>query len=509
MSDRPPSFPPSSNEGLSPLGTSSPYDMDTADVSSRPPLSSLPSLGFPQGVGADGSRGVPDVSSPASIPETRGGTKGALSLFAMSAALPTHAALLTEGAEFRPSGGSFSFGTQDLEVDMGAGTPSAGGGHRLGGAELGNRRDGGFASGGANEEVMMDDDDDDDSIHTPSPYNTSPPSSSKGPFEIPRVATSRPMDMGQRSSASTDAGRSMARNNSFDSTAATFGSPRLSVSGLESPFSGNGVVVRMQTMIAMRHAERLDEVDQSWCATAQRPWDPPITSKGREMAFEAGRRLRLEGWEITRVVVSPFLRCIQTAVEVVAALATDDSMAIPGEEERRREAALQQTKIKVSIDYGLGEVMNPRVIRSPPPLQPDGSSQSWLPAESELLAQLPKAWLEPSSIPTMSELARFPEVDEEAHMRFARAFDLLADTYPDDNILCITHGEAVSVSVSRLLPVTVYEVCNCGFSWAQRSIYGRGDDDEGGGGGGGGQMRPAGEWELLTDSGSTGISWVL
>ncbi|RDX87145.1 hypothetical protein CR513_31423, partial [Mucuna pruriens] len=94
--------------------------------------------------------------------------------------------------------------------------------------------------------------------------------------------------------------------------------------------SGNQVVenqraVSYQNVVVMRHGERFDNFEPSWAATAARPWDPPLAKAGRERAFKMGRMLRQSlGFPIRRVFVSPFLRCIQTAVELVASLSAVD-----------------------------------------------------------------------------------------------------------------------------------------------------------------------------------------
>lgn len=92
----------------------------------------------------------------------------------------------------------------------------------------------------------------------------------------------------------------------------------------------------------MRHSERLDDVDDSWIASTDRPWDPPITERGREIAYEAGCRLRAENWGISRIVVSPFLRCVQTAVEVLRAL-----LEVDGQQEGSFGKNNDSVKIKV------------------------------------------------------------------------------------------------------------------------------------------------------------------
>ncbi|KAF3321261.1 Histidine phosphatase superfamily (branch 1) [Carex littledalei] len=72
----------------------------------------------------------------------------------------------------------------------------------------------------------------------------------------------------------------------------------------------------------MRHGDRIDQFNDMWSRRAQRPWDPPLARDGFERAWSTGRKLRQIGFPITRVVVSPFSRCLQTAAEVVSALAS-------------------------------------------------------------------------------------------------------------------------------------------------------------------------------------------
>ncbi|CAI5508644.1 unnamed protein product, partial [Closterium sp. Naga37s-1] len=62
----------------------------------------------------------------------------------------------------------------------------------------------------------------------------------------------------------------------------------------------------------------------------------------------------------------------------------------------------------------------------------------------------------------------FPESLESARERFMQAFDDVAALFPSDNILCVTHGDAVAASVERLAPVTVVAVDFFGYSWSQR-----------------------------------------
>lgn len=64
--------------------------------------------------------------------------------------------------------------------------------------------------------------------------------------------------------------------------------------GFEEPDGGMGTGPQgdgLQSVIVMRHAHRADEDDESWSITAQRPWDPPLSSSGRLQAHEAAQAL--------------------------------------------------------------------------------------------------------------------------------------------------------------------------------------------------------------------------
>lgn len=85
-----------------------------------------------------------------------------------------------------------------------------------------------------------------------------------------------------------------------------------------------------QNVVVMRHGDRIDNFEPLWSATAARPWDPPLVEAGKVRAFCTGRKLRTQlGFPIHRVFVSPFLRCLQTAAEVVSALFAVDDVIDP------------------------------------------------------------------------------------------------------------------------------------------------------------------------------------
>ena len=80
-----------------------------------------------------------------------------------------------------------------------------------------------------------------------------------------------------------------------------------------------------QTVIVIRHGDRIDNFEPLWTEKAARPWDPPLVTNGKVRAFCTGKNLKKElGFPIHRVFVSPFLRCLQTASEVIHAFCAVD-----------------------------------------------------------------------------------------------------------------------------------------------------------------------------------------
>ncbi|GJP40887.1 hypothetical protein CLOM_g552 [Closterium sp. NIES-68] len=84
----------------------------------------------------------------------------------------------------------------------------------------------------------------------------------------------------------------------------------------------SGIMQRRQHVFVMHHGERADAADPLWARRegAERPWDPPLSEWGKYQAYEVGMRLRQEGWGVTRIVCAPYLRCVETALELLLAL---------------------------------------------------------------------------------------------------------------------------------------------------------------------------------------------
>ncbi|CAF0776441.1 unnamed protein product [Adineta ricciae] len=74
-----------------------------------------------------------------------------------------------------------------------------------------------------------------------------------------------------------------------------------------------------------RHGERIDQIDPSWCKTAQNPSDPPLSPDGIQQAKELGTYIASLQPRITHIYASPFVRTIQTALEIVKLVNKDYS----------------------------------------------------------------------------------------------------------------------------------------------------------------------------------------
>ncbi|CAI5442212.1 unnamed protein product [Caenorhabditis angaria] len=80
----------------------------------------------------------------------------------------------------------------------------------------------------------------------------------------------------------------------------------------------------------VRHGERVDNVDKKWKEKNPNKWDDPeLTVRGKKQAFEVGRSFH--NINIERIICSPFIRCVETAVEIVAMMENKPKICIePG-----------------------------------------------------------------------------------------------------------------------------------------------------------------------------------
>ncbi|KAH7279095.1 hypothetical protein KP509_37G004700 [Ceratopteris richardii] len=220
---------------------------------------------------------------------------------------------------------------------------------------------------------------------------------------------------------------------------------------------------REQHLFVMRHGDRMDDADPNWILTSPRPWDPPLTDKGKKRARRVGRRLRQEHWNITRIACSPFLRCVETASEVITALCALD----PADDGPASEVAIDPSRVKAFIEFGLCEIMNTYTINVPT-VPPAGSLTMDLNA---LEALLPQGTVDPVVPKIMLKLPDWQETLRASHKRYISTFCAVSDLFPTENVLCVTHGEGVCASVAQFPGTSVYQVKYCAISHLQRPVH--------------------------------------
>ncbi|KAL1818677.1 hypothetical protein ACET3Z_013546 [Daucus carota] len=216
---------------------------------------------------------------------------------------------------------------------------------------------------------------------------------------------------------------------------------------------------RYQNIVVMRHGDRIDNFDPSWAINAERKWDPPLIEAGKTRAFNTGRKLRENlGFPIHRIFASPFLRCLQTAAGVLSGLCSNY-----GDPTR-----IDVTNLKVSIEYGLCEMLNTTAIR--PPMAPEDRNFTFNILECEAI--FPGGTVDHTVKPVYQKLPTWEETVAAARDRYVDVIKALADRYPSENLLLVTHAEGVGVSVSAFAKedLTVYEVEYCAYSELRRFI---------------------------------------
>eukprot|EP00210_Caulerpa_lentillifera_P003556 g3392.t1 len=251
--------------------------------------------------------------------------------------------------------------------------------------------------------------------------------------------------------------------------------------------------VKEQLVVVMRHGLREDEVDSNFATKSNRPWDPPLASRGRNQA--ASVVSLIGSFNIDYIVSSPFLRCLQTSAEVLVGLGLDLDHLI--------------------IDGSLSEIYAPRTLTGFDPKFSRTSMESWMWNGAKLEDAI-DAFIrnEPcfcgmnGSITILDRpLPNRVESVEEACKRYTQEIEGIADQFLGSNILIISHGEAVRASVNRLCSESmVYETKHVSFTTSTRFITLQNDES-------GGSCKDSitfttSPWKLTTQNGSTGVSWI-
>ncbi|VVB06378.1 unnamed protein product [Arabis nemorensis] len=213
-----------------------------------------------------------------------------------------------------------------------------------------------------------------------------------------------------------------------------------------------------QNVIVMRHGDRKDDFDPLWVSTAERQWDPPLAHDGMVRAFGTGQRIRSQiGFPIHRVFISPFLRCIQTAAEIVAALSAVEFD--PNAKSSKDVPLSDNSKLKVSIEFGLCEILSTIFIKHE--IAPkDGKFDFKI---SDLEAMFPEGMVDHDVDMVYKEVPQWGESVQDSTDRYANTLKVLADKYPSENLIFITHWGGVSATLYKYFKdATKYVVGYCG-----------------------------------------------
>ncbi|XP_028796031.1 uncharacterized protein LOC114751543 [Neltuma alba] len=131
-----------------------------------------------------------------------------------------------------------------------------------------------------------------------------------------------------------------------------------------------------------------------------------------------------------------------------------------------------------------------------PALAPKDGNWGFDIAEREAI--LPAGTVDKNAKRMYKELPKWEEPVLGTRARYEQVIKELADNYHTENLLLVTHGEGVGVALAAFLKnTTVYEVDYCAYVELKRPIF---KED---------QSFTAGEFEVLTRSGQTGIGYIL
>ncbi|CAN8280223.1 unnamed protein product [Cochlearia groenlandica] len=242
-----------------------------------------------------------------------------------------------------------------------------------------------------------------------------------------------------------------------------------------------------QNILMMRHGDRIDQIEPIWLDTASRPWDPPLSHDGTVRAFRTGQKIRSQiRFPIHRVFVSPFVRCVQTASQVIAALSAVDF------DPNDVVSKIDNYNPKVCIEFGLSEMMNTIAIK--PEIAPKDLLFDF--SISELEALFPQGMVDHNVDSVYKEMPQWGETVERCTDRFLNVVKTLADKYPLENLLLVTHGEGVRTTFATYKGVDVYEIEYCACAELRRHVY----SEDG--------FIKGGDFEVVTSLGQGGIKYI-
>lgn len=178
------------------------------------------------------------------------------------------------------------------------------------------------------------------------------------------------------------------------------------------------------TVCIVRHGHRFDFAYPQWFNTALRRYDPPLSALGKIQAQQLGLELKNES--IEHIIVSPFLRTIQTGHIIAEIL-----------------------NLSIKLEEGLGEWHNPDWMTEKPLIHP--------PEELRLFYPLID-WQYRSNLSPI-----YPETEEIALERIKKITTILTKQFKG-NLLLIGHSITVTGVVQTLLNSPIenpINFCSC------------------------------------------------
>lgn len=221
-----------------------------------------------------------------------------------------------------------------------------------------------------------------------------------------------------------------------------------------------------------RHAEREDyqwkSRGESWQIQAARPWDTPLTAAGHEQGVALGQAIaahcaRLGLPAVTRCFTSPLLRCGQTAAAAcgelgVTAIAVEPSLSETCCEEWYRSWALPDS----DSTWGGGPLVVAQDTLHPAAVGPAShchhTPESLSAALKGAIRVLPQA----DHTACWTGASRFTwgsfETEEQLQERMGGFVEWAARQFPDESVLCLSHGGPTAASYSALIGGQAAEV---------------------------------------------------
>ncbi|KZV31584.1 hypothetical protein F511_13524 [Dorcoceras hygrometricum] len=211
-----------------------------------------------------------------------------------------------------------------------------------------------------------------------------------------------------------------------------------------------------QNVVVLRHGDRVDYIDPLWTASAARPvgtrrWlmqgRPGLSARAGGSGSNSGSRYI--GFLSLRFSAACRRRMERLWPSPPSMISPRDSM--------------------VSVEYGLCEMLNSRAIK-PESAPKDGIFSFDI---SKCEAELPSGTVDTSVEPIYKELPKWGETAEGTRARYLDVIKALANKYPSDNLLLVTHGEGVASSVCGFVKDVhmIREVDYCAYSHLFRPIF--------------------------------------